>query len=350
MSTIVHHYDTKWIEGETSSPSQVELFVGHTSVAVVQTTPQDGKHRFRLANPVGAMVRDASLTVRVQGEWMHADVSEQVWGYLPKALDMSATLQKYCSIMPDYPEVPQALLNYVGSGEAGQHGYRMIGFTYLFHALSLLGIPASTRVLDIGAGAGRIGFAFGPYLKLGGGHYHGYDTWNDGIEWARENISSIFPEVTFNLLPSPPQGRREGYLAEYSAEIPVDENSFDLALCTSLFTHLRRPAYTAYFRHIHRSLKPNAVALITAKLVDQREYGWIKEFKANAADDYGVYVMDDTYADSYLLEQPFFEDIREAGLAVCRYAPGVWRKELGVPTVDDTRFLCNQDILILKKA
>jgi SAM-dependent methyltransferase len=347
MALKITSFDANGISGTSSSGQPVEFFVGSEHCQTVTPNLSNMEFAFRFENQVGSFVGVDDLSFRQYNSLSTPDVDENVVGFIRRNIDIESALRNYYRSLGDYPEVPQAMLNYIGSGEAGQSGYRLIGFIYFYHLLKLIGIRGNSRIMDIGCGAGRIGFGLAPFLHAEKGEYIGFDTWGDGIQWAHDNLRPLYPLLSFNTLTAPEQGRRKGYMAEYAAEIPVDSNSFDLVISTSLFTHLKQVAYMSYLQQIHRALKLNGVALITAFLVKPHEQNWVRETKANDVDDSGMYVIDDTYADSYLWEDKFLEDIRSSGLTVCRYLPGLWRKRLpGNEVVCSDNF---QDMVVVKK-
>jgi SAM-dependent methyltransferase len=349
MVFTINSFNEDKITGITDNDKVIEMFVGDRLVAMSlpYTLDDSGKFHLEFRNVIGSIVGIDDINFRMQGSLYIPEVDEKAIGFIRRNVNIEKILLIYYRSMINYPEVPQHLLNYIGSGDAGQIGYRSIGFAYFYYLLKFIGIQPNCYVLDIGCGVGRIGLALAPYLKIGGGRYYGYDTWIDGIEWAQQTLSPLFPELGFHALASPQQGRRKGYLAEYAASIDIKPESIDLAISTSLFTHLKKKAYIDYLKQIRNALKPNGIALITTFLITPEEGDWIRKTKSNDEDENGLYVIDDTYADSYLWEENFFVSIQLCDLTICRYLPGAWRKRMPgstLPCIDNF-----QDILILKR-
>jgi SAM-dependent methyltransferase len=106
-----------------------------------------------------------------------------------------------------------------------------------------------------------------PFLGKNG-HYTGFDIDEKAIAFAR----SWYPKDRCSFLHARlynahynPDGEA---LATY--EWPVAAASIDLAVAFSLFTHLNMPDSKRYFEELARVLKPNALALLTFFLVDDR--------------------------------------------------------------------------------
>ena len=94
------------------------------------------------------------------------------------------------------------------------------------------------------------------------GRYAGFDIEPEGIQWARETISNIYPNAHFDYADIHntnynPKGRVDA--AEYS--FPSEPASVDLVFLPSVFTHLTREAFERYVRETARVLKPGGILL-----------------------------------------------------------------------------------------
>jgi ubiquinone/menaquinone biosynthesis C-methylase UbiE len=115
-------------------------------------------------------------------------------------------------------------------------------FDYLRKAqMSLLGladIKENLNILDIGCGTG---WALGQAAKIVGnkGSFYGVDLSSGMIEKARKNFSD---HANFH------------FLIANSESIPLDDNFFDIIICTNSFHHYLHPDKA--MKEIYRLLKP----------------------------------------------------------------------------------------------
>ena len=101
------------------------------------------------------------------------------------------------------------------------------------------------RILDFGCGAGRLLQALN-LSRREGQELWGCDVNEACATWCRDNLD--FATVAHTAL-NPP--------------LPYPDDSFDLIVAISVFTHLSRPLQVAWARELMRVLRPNGVALIT---------------------------------------------------------------------------------------
>ncbi len=137
-----------------------------------------------------------------------------------------------------------AFSDFEGSGEA------------LVKALgSVAGATPSSRVLDVGCGVGRLAVAMRSFLDADGG-YEGLDIVPKGIEWCQEHISSPHGNMHFTLADIynkeyNPKGRLQA--ADY--RFPYEDESFDVAVLYSVFTHMLPAEVDRYVSELSRVLK-----------------------------------------------------------------------------------------------
>ncbi len=130
------------------------------------------------------------------------------------------------------PLVPPRRLNFVGNSD-----FVTTGDEFLEHFVELAGLRPSERVLDIGCGIGRMARPLARYLDASGS-YDGFDINRAAIEWCRRHYRT-HPNFRFEVADLRnqryhPEGRHRA--DEY--RFPYPDASFDVAVATSVFTHL----------------------------------------------------------------------------------------------------------------
>jgi SAM-dependent methyltransferase len=119
-------------------------------------------------------------------------------------------------------------------------------------------------ILDIGCGTGLLGIACKPFITEGG-RYTGLDVNESDIAFCREHYQS--PEYQFihfdlaNAAYAPHQ-------ADSREPWPLDNESFELALALSVWTHMNQEDAVYYFGELSRILKPKGKAIITFFILD----------------------------------------------------------------------------------
>ena len=142
-----------------------------------------------------------------------------------------------------------------------------IGAEFLGYFKDVGGLQPEHRVLDIGCGVGRMAVPLTRHLSPGGS-YEGFDVAPREIEWCRHAITPRHPNFAFRVL----DVRNERYNpdGEPAANVrwPYADNSFDFAIATSVFTHLRPDDAAAYVAEAGRVLKPGGTLFATWFLLD----------------------------------------------------------------------------------
>ena len=101
------------------------------------------------------------------------------------------------------------------------------------------------RILDFGCGAGRLLQALN-LSRREGQELWGCDVNEACATWCKDNLD--FATVAHTALAPP---------------LPYADDSFDLIVAISVFTHLSRPLQVAWARELMRVLRPGGVALVT---------------------------------------------------------------------------------------
>ena len=152
---------------------------------------------------------------------------------------------------------------YVGAGP-----YIKIATEFLRYFVEMTGLQAHDSVLDIGCGVGRMASGLHHYLSEDGGRYVGFDPIADGIEWCqavyadRPGFEFIWADL-YNELYNP-----QGKIKATDYTFPCADQSVDIALAISVFTHLYPEDVNAYLQETARVLKPNGRILATAYLYE----------------------------------------------------------------------------------
>lgn len=232
--------------------------------------------------------------------------------------------------------------------QTGIGGYFLpVAFEFLAHCVQRAGLQENAAVLDVGCGVGRMAFALAPYLAKGS-HYEGFDIVSKWIDWARSEITPRFGNFRFSMV----NVRNDHYnptgsISPSELKFPHPDGSFDFALATSLFTHLREAAARRYVEQIGRVLRPGGRCLSTRFLLDDEARQLIAAKKTSHV---FVHPIDGGYtsrpdapecAIAYNQNDvhPWFKD---SGLKIIETLPGLWCWR--------DKFVSFQDILIAEKS
>jgi SAM-dependent methyltransferase len=118
----------------------------------------------------------------------------------------------------------------------------------------------SPVVLDIGCSVAKVArlLLFNPRL-----HYIGIDVFRPAIEWCQREFAHIERATFEHLDVHSSLYNPTGSLDAGSARLPAADQSVDMVIAASLFTHLLEPAFRHYLAEIRRCLQPGGVALIS---------------------------------------------------------------------------------------
>jgi SAM-dependent methyltransferase len=175
------------------------------------------------------------------------------------------------------PLVPPRRMDFVGHSD-----FAATGDEFLEHFVTLAGLTPDERVLDIGCGIGRMARPLTGFLSPQGS-YDGFDINPEGIAWCAEHYAEHpnFRFVLADLHNSRYHPEGAAPAAEY--RFPYEDGSFDLAIATSVWTHLLEPEADNYLAETARVLAPGGRALITFFLLDEGSRAAIAAGRATLA-------------------------------------------------------------------
>lgn len=223
------------------------------------------------------------------------------------------------------PLPPENLLDGVGPGE-----YWRIGRETVALVDELVAIRPDDRILDVGSGLGRVAWPLAGRLGRKG-RYTGLDVSKQYVEWCRKNLDLPRRRFTFQQADIRTSAyNTEGLVPPEEFVFPWPDESFDLALSISLFTHLLPDALQHYLREIRRTLRPGGRIFSTFFLLDAQG-------KAAVASGF-TYPTFTAPIEQGLLHDPLvpedgvayepdwvFASFAEAGLAVTGVHHGSWK-------------------------
>ena len=238
--------------------------------------------------------------------------------------------------------IPPKGLIFIGQGD-----FEKIGKHYLHLFKKYCDLQPHHHVLDVGCGIGRIALPLTDYIS-NNGLYEGFDIVNVGINWCRKNITAKFPN--FNFIHVDLKNDLYNLSTNSSAKdfvFPYKDDSFDLVVLTSVFTHMVPEDVVNYLKEINRVLKNDGKLLITVFLLNSESkkymiYNKEFDFKFN----YGNYRLINNQvkeANVAFEEECFMDTLKQNNFEVLNKLYGSWSKGNQKNNLDF------QDTLILKK-
>jgi SAM-dependent methyltransferase len=242
----------------------------------------------------------------------------------------------------DLPEAPPEILRRgIGGGD-----FWSVGRETAVLVEELCGPLSGARILDIGCGLGRVGYFLSRAIG-DGGTYLGFDTHPMYIPWCRDHLGLDAPRCRFEHVDlASSTYNREGAGTAEEFQFPWQPGGFDLAVATSLFTHLQAAGTANYARQAYRMLRPGGrlfatffvLAPSTLAALDRGETHLNFEHPTETG---RVLSLEDpeggvAFMESWL-QQLLLADV---GFALEHYLEGSWRSAGG-------RFF--QDVVVLRK-
>jgi len=168
--------------------------------------------------------------------------------------------------------------------------YRAVGREFFRFLRDICALKPYENVLDVGCGCGQVAAPLTRYLH----HraiYEGFDIDSQSIEWCQTTISSTFPNFHFHLADI--FNKVYNPMGKYSAshyKFPYENESFDLVILKSVFTHMVPHDLENYLSEICRVLRRRGRCIATFFLLNENSLQCIDskvstlDFKAIAKD------------------------------------------------------------------
>jgi SAM-dependent methyltransferase len=230
--------------------------------------------------------------------------------------------------------VPPRRASFVGNSD-----FRETGDQFLDLFVKYGGLSSGDRVLDVGCGIGRMARPLSRVLSPPAGSYDGFDVVADGIAWCQQHYRDTqvpfrFAHVDLHNAEYNPTGREPADQFTF----PYPDDSFDLTLATSVFTHLLAPDAQRYLAEIARTLKPGGRLFSTWFTVDDdADRDGPEPLMINFQHPVGEAIVADPEAPAAAVAYPkrwLENSFASAGLSLQGVVRGSWSGSVG-PTTQD---------------
>jgi SAM-dependent methyltransferase len=218
--------------------------------------------------------------------------------------------------------IPPPHLHNVGLAD-----FATVGDIFLKLFVSLCGLREDDRVLDIGAGTGRMARPLTTVLKTG--TYHGLEIVKESVYWCRLAYRN-YPNFDFqhadirNSVYNP-----TGAFSAAEYRFPFADQSFTFVILTSVFTHMLRAEVETYLSELARVLTRDGRVFATFFLLDDASRDGIR--RGASAMNFSYRTDRSWYQSEKRLEAAVAYDeldvvsmCRRAGLHVSSLYHGTW--------------------------
>lgn len=159
--------------------------------------------------------------------------------------------------------------------------FYIAGMEFLGHLIKYVDLRPDDHILDVGCGVGRLAYPLSLYCSKDSS-YEGFDIWDAGISWARNNISSRNPNFGFRKVDVfNKQYNPTGSVRPSEFVFPYQDRSFDVVFLTSVFTHMYAEDARHYLQEIYRVLKPGGRCLLTCWLLNNESSSLMEKGKTH---------------------------------------------------------------------
>lgn len=235
--------------------------------------------------------------------------------------------------------VPPKGMIYTGSGDFIHQG------NHFLEHFKDAGLKPEHAVLDIGSGIGRMARAIAFYLNEHGS-YEGFDVVEKGVLWCKNNIQKRFPAFNFTYVELQNSLYSESGDDASTFKFPYEDNRFNFAFLTSVFTHMPKSEVLHYLNEINRTLDTGGICFSTFFILNEESESLMQSGDFKFSHDYGDYALMDKNVDAANIafkEEFLLQAIRERGFTIKEIIYGNW---CGTRPSKYNEF---QDIIILQK-
>ncbi|MBV9825249.1 MAG: class I SAM-dependent methyltransferase [Alphaproteobacteria bacterium] len=136
--------------------------------------------------------------------------------------------------------------------------------------IKFAGLQPTCRILEIGCGFGRLAVAMATYLDKDGA-YHGIDIVRSAIKWCGRSIHGPHGNITFShadIINAEYNPR--GHIPASKYKIQAPDESYDIVVLVSVFTHMLPTEVDHYLSEIARVLKPGGRCYATYSIITEQ--------------------------------------------------------------------------------
>lgn len=238
---------------------------------------------------------------------------------------------------PNTLEPPKGQI-YTGGGDFKETGKKFKDFFIEYADLN----PES-NILDIGSGIGRMAIPLAQYLNHSS-KYEGFDVVEKGVKWCERNITTSYPNFTFQYIDLHNDLYKKGGSTAAEFNFPYSANTFDVAISISVFTHMIESEMIHYIKEVYKVLKPGGKCFATFFVYDEQTEPSRNDFQFNYSE--GNYaLMDKRVKSANVAYELYFllNSIEKIGFDICFLNRGNWQKYMSEESLDF------QDIIVFQK-
>lgn len=226
-----------------------------------------------------------------------------------------------------------------GKTNVGRGDFKKIGDKFFNDIVDTCKLTPEAKILDVGSGIGRIARPFTKFLNKDG-NYLGFDIIKSDIEWCAKKYSQC-KNFVFNHYPI----KNDLYLPNANIspeefEFPFKEESFDVVIVISVFTHMQFCAIENYLKEIAKVLKPQGTCYTSWFLAEADKTYELFPF---IYDKYCLHNSKIKNANVALIRNQLLQILKTNGLEIVEEKQGWWKTGISEKAFDF------QDILVLKK-